>query len=110
MHRNPCTSCTLPLLVAPSFNFPVSPSLSASPGLLPPQVRRVVEGVVAAQVADWLELHPDAFAALLGKGLQAAKAAEAARKARDLVRRKNVLTRSTLPGKLADCTSEWGGG
>lgn len=58
------------------------------------------------EVGDWLELHPEAFSSIMSKALQAAKAAEAARKARDLVRRKNVLTRSTLPGKLADCTSE----
>ena len=42
---------------------------------------------------------------ILGKALSAWRAAEAAKKARELVRRKSVLTKSTLPGKLADCTS-----
>ena len=56
-------------------------------------------------------MHPEHFKAVLGKAQQAAHAADAAKKARELVRRKNVLTRSTLPGKLADCTSAsgWGG-
>lgn len=63
------------------------------------------------QLGAWLESHPAALAAVVGKALTAARAAEAARKARELVRRKHVLTRSTLPGKLADCTSSnrWGG-
>ena len=42
---------------------------------------------------------------ILGKAVSAWRAAEAAKKARELVRRKSVLTKSTLPGKLADCTS-----
>jgi methionyl-tRNA synthetase len=57
------------------------------------------------EVSDWLEQHPPALAAVVAKALTAARAADAARRARELVRRKNVLTRSTLPGKLADCTS-----
>jgi hypothetical protein len=57
------------------------------------------------EVSDWLEQHPPALAAIVAKALTAARAADAARRARELVRRKNVLTRSTLPGKLADCTS-----
>jgi DNA gyrase/topoisomerase IV subunit B len=56
-------------------------------------------------VEDWLELHPAALNAIVGKAQQAARAAEAARKARELVRRKAVLGRTTLPGKLADCSS-----
>ncbi len=51
-----------------------------------------------------LELDPTTFGAVVSKALQAAKAAAAAKQARELVRRKNVLTKSTLPGKLADCT------
>lgn len=45
------------------------------------------------------------FGAVFSKALQAFKAAEAAKKARELVRRKSVLVKSTLPGKLADCTT-----
>lgn len=70
-----------------------------------PEVRRIVEGVVASAVGEALELDPSTLSSVLGKAIQAAKAAEAAKKARELVRRKSVLTKSTLPGKLADCTS-----
>lgn len=70
-----------------------------------PEVRRVVEGVVASAVSEALEHDPPTLANVLAKALQAFKAAEAAKKARELVRRKGVLVKSTLPGKLADCTS-----
>lgn len=70
-----------------------------------PEVRRVVEGIVAAELAEALAGAPDALSAIVGKALQAARAAEAARKARELVRRKSALVKSTLPGKLADCVS-----
>ncbi|WIA31299.1 hypothetical protein OEZ86_002201 [Tetradesmus obliquus] len=70
-----------------------------------PEVRRLVDAAVTEQLGAWLESHPAALSAIVGKALTAARAAEAARKARELVRRKHVLTRSTLPGKLADCTS-----
>ncbi len=52
-----------------------------------------------------MEQHPAALNSIIGKAQQAARAAEAARKARELVRRKAVLGRTTLPGKLADCSS-----
>eukprot|EP00775_Hariotina_reticulata_P011204 gene11204-11354_t len=70
-----------------------------------PEVRRLVDAAVTDQLGAWLESHPNALRDVVGKALTAAQAAEAARKARELVRRKHVLTRSTLPGKLADCTS-----
>ncbi|GAQ89800.1 DNA topoisomerase type II [Klebsormidium nitens] len=70
-----------------------------------PEVRKTVDAAVADAVAEYLDFHPDTLDAILSKALQAAKAAEAAKKARELVRRKNVLTRSTLPGKLADCSN-----
>ena len=69
-----------------------------------PEVRKLVDGVVAAEVGAALELDAAAFDAVLAKALQAFRAAEAAKKARELVRRKSVLIKSTLPGKLADCT------
>lgn len=56
-------------------------------------------------VGEALELEPAMLNSILGKALAAQRAAEAAKKARELVRRKSVLTRSTLPGKLADCQS-----
>ncbi|EFN53908.1 hypothetical protein CHLNCDRAFT_48978 [Chlorella variabilis] len=70
-----------------------------------PEVRRIVEGVVSSAVGEALEMEPTTFNTILAKAMQAFKAAEAAKKARELVRRKSVLTKSTLPGKLADCSS-----
>eukprot|EP00208_Stichococcus_sp_RCC1054_P002844 CAMPEP_0206138648 /NCGR_PEP_ID=MMETSP1473-20131121/3463_1 /ASSEMBLY_ACC=CAM_ASM_001109 /TAXON_ID=1461547 /ORGANISM="Stichococcus sp, Strain RCC1054" /LENGTH=763 /DNA_ID=CAMNT_0053532137 /DNA_START=195 /DNA_END=2486 /DNA_ORIENTATION=+ len=70
-----------------------------------PEVRKIVETIVTQDVAAELEMDTGAFQKILGKALAAARAAEAAKKARDLVRRKSVLTKSTLPGKLSDCTS-----
>lgn len=58
-------------------------------------------------LTEHLETHPAVLSLILAKAMQAARAAEAAKKARELVRRKNVLTKSTLPGKLADCSSEF---
>ncbi|KAK9808822.1 hypothetical protein WJX72_004299 [[Myrmecia] bisecta] len=70
-----------------------------------PEVRKIVEGIVAQDVAEAFEMDPGTLSAVLSKAVQAYKAAEAAKKARELVRRKSVLTKSTLPGKLADCSS-----
>lgn len=57
------------------------------------------------ELTDILERDNSTFNAIISKAIQAQRASEAAKKARDLVRRKNVLVKSTLPGKLADCTS-----
>jgi len=70
-----------------------------------PEVKRIVESVVAAEVSVWLETNPEPLRAIVAKAVMASRAADAARRARDLVRRKSVLTRTMLPGKLADCTS-----
>ena len=70
-----------------------------------PEVRKLVDSVVAEELSAALELEPGVFGSILAKGMQAFRAAEAAKKARELVRRKSVLVKSTLPGKLADCTS-----
>ncbi|KAI3431387.1 hypothetical protein D9Q98_004441 [Chlorella vulgaris] len=70
-----------------------------------PEVRKIVDSAVGSEVTEAMEGEPGTLNIILGKALQAFKAAEAAKKARELVRRKGVLTKSTLPGKLADCSS-----
>ncbi|CAI5507104.1 unnamed protein product [Closterium sp. Naga37s-1] len=71
-----------------------------------PGVRKVVDGVVSDALAAFLDANPAACEAILTKALDAYKAAEAAKKARELVRRKSVLKSAMLPGKLADCSCE----
>jgi DNA gyrase subunit B len=68
------------------------------------EVRGAVEAVVNEHLATWLEENPKAAKAIIEKSLQAARAREAARKARDLARKKNALEGGVLPGKLADCS------
>ncbi|HEY9673040.1 MAG TPA: DNA topoisomerase (ATP-hydrolyzing) subunit B [Waterburya sp.] len=69
------------------------------------EVRGIVESLVGEVLTEYLEFRPGVADAVLDKAIQAFKAAEAARRARDLVRRKSVLESSPLPGKLADCSS-----
>ena len=71
--------------------------------LVSSEVRPVVEGVVGDRLGQWFEEHPNEAKAIIAKVVEAAAAREAARKARDLTRRKGVLSVSSLPGKLADC-------
>ncbi|XP_031260233.1 DNA gyrase subunit B, chloroplastic/mitochondrial-like isoform X3 [Pistacia vera] len=70
-----------------------------------PEVRKVVDQSVQEYLTEFLELHPDVLDSILSKSLSALKAALAAKRARDLVRQKSVLRSSSLPGKLADCSS-----
>ena len=69
------------------------------------EVRGVVDSIVADGVGTFLEENPAVGKIIIDKALMAARAREAARKARELTR-KSVLERSTLPGKLADCSSK----
>ena len=68
------------------------------------EVRGAVEATVNEHLQIFLEEHPRAAKAIIQKSLQAARARQAARKARDLARRKNALEGGILPGKLADCS------
>ncbi|HET9986464.1 MAG TPA: DNA topoisomerase (ATP-hydrolyzing) subunit B [Longimicrobiales bacterium] len=68
------------------------------------EVRGVVESVVNEKLAIYLDEHPAVARAVIEKSVNAARARIAARKARELVRRKNALEGSVLPGKLADCS------
>ena len=71
--------------------------------LVSSEVRPVVESVINQALQDWFETHPQEARVIVGKVVEAAAAREAARKARDLTRRKGALDISSLPGKLADC-------
>jgi DNA gyrase subunit B len=68
------------------------------------EMRGFVQSVLTQQLAEFLEEHPKPARAIVSKSTQAAKARAAARKARELTRRKGLLESSTLPGKLADCS------
>jgi DNA gyrase subunit B len=68
------------------------------------EFRGFVQQIVTAGLAEYLEEHPKPARAIVQKSSQAAKARAAARKARELTRRKGLLESSTLPGKLADCS------
>jgi DNA gyrase subunit B len=68
------------------------------------EVEGIVKQVVNEHLGSWLEEHPPVARAIIEKAVSAARAREAARKARDLVRKKSGLENAVLPGKLADCS------
>lgn len=97
--REGCTAVISVRLVEPQFEGQTKTKLGNS------EIRGIVESAVSEGLATFLEENPSEARRIVEKAVQAARAREAARKARELTRRKNALEITSLPGKLADCSS-----